>query len=277
VIALSEHDEHVLDRLAGDSKRHFSRNERDAIFNLNKGKCFHCRREMTRDNSSKGDKGAWEVEHLKSVSECGGVADNRRGNLAVSCVACNRGDKKTNTAGHFDTPLSQFDKGHGFASHCQALNTTTGQRCDRSFKPDGRQKYCWQHSTGGGSGGHGHHATTPRPAAQTGLKNDGTPDMRTTLGRALAAAQPRAHTPPRPVHTAPSLSSPGYKTPSQQLSGMYRTSHGSGLGALGGGGGALGGGSSGFVGSATRSWNGNTSGPMTAAGRPDMRCKANWA
>jgi hypothetical protein len=63
----------------------------------------------------------------------------------------------------------------------------------------------------------------------------------------------------------------------QQLSGMCHTSHGSGLGALGGGGGALGGGSSGFVGSATRSWNGNTSGPMTAAGLPDMRFKANWA
>ena len=89
----------------------------------------------------------------------------------------------------------------------------------------------------GHQGSH-HHATTPRSASQTGLKKDGTPDMRTILGRSM-----------------------------QHQSDMYRTPQGSGLG----------GGLSGFVGSATRSWNGSTSGPMTAAGLPDMRFKANWA
>ena len=154
-IVLSDKDRAALDRLAGTSKRQFSRAERDAVFNLSKGKCFHCGREMTRGNSAKGEKGGWEVEHLKSVSECGGAADNRPGNLAVSCVACNRGDKATNTAGHFDTPLSQFDKEHGFQSHCQALCGGTGQRCDRRFAPDGRRKYCWQHSKTGSGGGEG--------------------------------------------------------------------------------------------------------------------------
>jgi hypothetical protein len=121
-----------------------------------------------------------------------------------------------------------------------------------------------QHAKSQSRSHHGgnHRATTPRPAAQTGLRRDGAPDMRTTLGRALATAQP--HTPPRPVHTAPSFSSPEYKTPSQpralntwnafthshagkglsmpQLSGMYHTPHNSGVGGGGGGGGWSGGG-----------------------------------
>jgi hypothetical protein len=110
---------------------------------------------------------------------------------------------------------------------------------------------------------HGHHivhhgnghddrhrqATPPRTAAQTGLRKDGTPDMRTTLGKALAA-------------------SPEYKTPS------HCVSQGGGLGGLGGLGG-FGCGGGGFGGGWSSGGGGGGGGPRCNNGSLDMRFAAN--
>ena len=126
-------------------------------------------------------------------------------------------------------------------------------------------------------------------AAHSGLKLDGSPDMRTKLGKQIAAekeAKQARDESQFKTHTANhrelnpwnafTHAHEGMGLSMQQLSSLYRTQGNVPSIQLDGGNRSVSAPSS-FVGSASHTWNGNTSGPVTAAGRPDMRFKANWS
>jgi len=84
-------------------KSNWTEEERNYIFNKTKGRCRHCNKPIVFKNRMKGQRGAWHVDHGRSLQNSG---SNHLKNLWALCVDCNL-DKSTSGGTQYD---SQFER-----------------------------------------------------------------------------------------------------------------------------------------------------------------------
>ena len=87
--------------MSTERKSNWTEAERRFIFNKTDGICKHCKKPLVFQNRMKGQRGAWHVDHGRSLYDGG---SNHLKNLWALCVGCNL-DKSTSNGTKYD---SQF-------------------------------------------------------------------------------------------------------------------------------------------------------------------------
>jgi|SaaInlStandDraft_2_1057019.scaffolds.fasta_scaffold09207_7 hypothetical protein len=86
-----------------DRKSNWSEEEKIYIFNKTKGRCRHCNQPLVFDNRVAGQRGAWHIDHGRSLN---GGGSNHLRNMWALCAKHNL-DKSTSNGTSYD---SQFER-----------------------------------------------------------------------------------------------------------------------------------------------------------------------
>ena len=124
--------------MANPSRRSFGPKVSGIIFDNASSRCFYCGKQVSWAAYSKGDRGAWHVDHLKPYAN-GGMTTIKNGRVA--CVACNtkKSDMSVNqfTKKYGGTSkISKFVRCHGFLKNMQPCKSKALQG----------KLYCKRHS-----------------------------------------------------------------------------------------------------------------------------------
>ena len=121
--------------------RTFSQKKKSKIFKESEQKCFYCHKKLVFGNKTKGQKGAWNADHLIPYSRNG--ASNSINGVA-SCINCNK-KKKGLTHVEFIKKYGGIGKIDNFV-RCHKINKN-GTKCKNPAKKEIRQSlYCKIHS-----------------------------------------------------------------------------------------------------------------------------------
>jgi 5-methylcytosine-specific restriction endonuclease McrA len=86
-----------------DRKSNWSEEQKIFIFNKTKGRCRHCNKPLVFKNRMRDQRGAWEIDHGRSINNDG---SNHLKNMWALCVPCNM-DKSSDNGARYD---SQFER-----------------------------------------------------------------------------------------------------------------------------------------------------------------------
>jgi len=81
-----------------ERKRNFTFEEQKFIFERTNGNCKYCHKTLVFQNRFSGKRGAWHIDHGRSVS---GDGSNHMRNLWPACIDCNLG-KSTESGTSYD-------------------------------------------------------------------------------------------------------------------------------------------------------------------------------